>query len=189
MRGRVVRIGDRGDPLVRPIQGGKIVLLTRYDELPEVGSIIDYEILRVGKNKVDIGYRVYPGTEMADASIEGIRSPSRLTEGKTIDSVVMAAPCNPASFDAYVSKVMDIYNTRFRQHQSEDSNEAFDANMVDLTTYHKNGDMASVKQMVDEALAWASEKTEYCEILKPGFAYFEMMHAFREFKDFLDKAA
>ena len=46
MKGTVFKYGAQGDQLLRPEDGGKIVILTKYPKRPKIGSTVEYEISR-----------------------------------------------------------------------------------------------------------------------------------------------
>lgn len=50
MKGKIFNYGKRGDPLIRSEEGGKIVVLTGYDQRPEIGTIVEYHITKYSKS-------------------------------------------------------------------------------------------------------------------------------------------
>ena len=65
MRGEVIGYGKMGDPVVRPYDGGRLVILKKYDTLPEMGEEIAFELSIFNRSRNDrsgvrFGYPVKP---------------------------------------------------------------------------------------------------------------------------------
>ena len=166
MKGKVFIYGAQGDPLVIPKSGGKIVVLKGYNERPEIGTEIDYNVSRQGKS-------VVYGT-IQQASQKSLAEVQRAQE-------------NP--LERGLNEIQALWDESFSEHMTDEAKVAFPKELQDIKERYQQGYYEAAAKIANENYKWASDRSDFCDGTGPGFAYFPMFRAFESLEKLIRKSA
>lgn len=168
MKGTVFKYGIQGDPLLRPENGGRIVILTGYPERPQIGSTVEYDITRQS-HSVDYGVLRQPQSQKPVPE-------RRVTE-------VFQNP-----LERTLSEIQALWDTRFARHMTAESQRDFPKSLQEIRERYSRRDYRGAAQIAHENYEWALWGSENFEISKVGVAYFSMFWNFKALEDSIKKA-
>ncbi len=151
MKGEVISYGSRGDPVVRPEDGGKLVVLTTYDAKPPIGTTIDFMMVRTGK-------RVNQGS-------------LQVPKGGHTDT-------NHPLY-TQLANIQALWDGEFVQHMTPEAKKTFPESLQKIRDAYARGDLETSAQEANENYRWALRGSETAEVNGPGFNYFPMFRQFQ----------
>ena len=165
MKGTVFKYGAQGDPLLRPENGGRIVILTGYPERPKIGSTVEYDVTR-HSNSVDYGV-------LRQAQSRKPASTTQVSE-------------NP--LERSLNEIQILWDTSFSRHMTAEAQRDFPRSLQEIRERHSRGDYQGAAQIAHENYEWALDGSETFEVSKVGAAYFPMFSEFKVLEELLKKA-
>jgi hypothetical protein len=75
-------------------------------------------------------------------------------------------------------EIQELWDKSFAEHMTEKGNRAFPASLQEIRNRYKQKDYRGAAQIAEGVYKEAAHKSDYCEGTGPGFAYFQMVHAF-----------
>jgi hypothetical protein len=197
MKGKVFKYGARGDPMIKG-PAGKIVILTGYDTKPKIGAEVNYAVQREANSVIYATFvrdpagtlkKVLERTDDLPDTLDDALAPviaQYRREHPVQQTQVQQTRVNPeGQLEYHLSEIQQLWQKSFVMHMTPESREGFPKSLQEIRDRFKKGDKEGAAKEAHENYQWAAEKSEYCEVLKPGFAYFHMFRAFQALEDFI----
>lgn len=166
MKGTVFKYGAQGDPLLRPKNGGRIVILTGYPERPKIGSTVEYDLTR-RNHSVDYGVlRQTPASEK--------RQVAKVSE-------------NP--LERSLNEIQALWDSSFAQHMTDEVRAGFTRSLQEIRERYSRRDYQNAAQIAHEYYKWALLSSEAFEVSKVGVAYFPMFRKLQALEELIKEAA
>src|SRR3989338_3432008 len=132
MKGTVFKYGAQGDPLLRPVDGGKIVVLTGYSERPTIGSTVEYDVTRQSDS---VNYGALRQSQ-----------PQRTAPERRQASEVFENP-----LERSLNEVKSLWDRSFAKHMTDKGRAAFPKVLQDIRERYNSGDRQGAAQIAHEA--------------------------------------
>jgi len=106
---------------------------------------------------------------------------------------VLDTPAERRAVDASVlesrlTAIQSLWNTDFSQHMDAKANQEFPGVLSSIRALYTQAKYGEAAAVAHEHYEWALLKTDFCEILTPGFSYFSMRDQFASLEQFINKA-
>lgn len=169
MKGKVFDYGKKGDPLVRPEGGGKIVILTQYDRKLKVGEIVDCDVT----GETDSFYRGALVPKKDAVARPEKTAPHILSKPKS------SRPWEKiGSVEQMLSEIQKLWDGTFAQHMTKESQDCFPKELKVIKEKYGNGDIEAAAQLAHEDYISFLAGSQTCELSPIGFNYFPMFRMF-----------
>ncbi len=149
MQGEVVAYGKKGDPIVRPLDGGKTVVLEDYKVKPNIGTTVIYRISKKGK------YNVHYGTLL----INGCGTIEKIPEKCGIDSII--------------DDILDLWDQSFSKYEPSIQTENFQKSVFRIKGLYDDFEYETALKIAIVMYGWACDGAKNLKL--PSGAGFPLM--------------
>jgi hypothetical protein len=182
MKGKVFKYGARGDPLLRG-PAGKVVILTGYDSKPKIGEEVNYAVQREANTVIYGTFVSDPAETLREALAPVIAQYKREHPPQKPEQRVAINP--EGQLEYQLKDIQQLWNEKFVMHMTPESREGFPKSLQEIRDRFKRGDKEGAAKEAHENYYWAMHHAEFCEVTKPGWAYFTMFRAFESLEKFI----